>query len=204
MRDMKVVCSHFNEQAQRIEIVREITNDDGSVEYNGLSIPIDKLESVSAMYEIDDMDELCEFVIYESLMDPEELGSDAQTIRQRRRNLLNVTKARLGPMVAANAKQNIKNRLRTAGLPDHFINAVDDDCVDVIKRHSRMDDKSKQEKKDRITAARNGQNTSRLPRREDRNDGRQPGRIKAKPKVSLEPIEMSGGKRVRRSSGQSS
>lgn len=163
MRFMKVMCARFNAIVGRIEVVREITNDDGTIEYNCLSLPTEKLESLSADYEIDDMNELAEIAIYESLMPVDDVHPDAQAARAQKRNRLALAKQRLGPMIANGNKEIVKTRLRDAGLPTEFVNAVDDDSLEVIKQNSRMDPDILNAKREYVRAIRGGGSPSMLP-----------------------------------------
>lgn len=199
MRFMKVVCARFNAIVGRIEVVREITNDDGTIEYNCLSLPTEKLESLSADYEIDDMNELVEIAIYESLIPVDDVHPDAQAARAQKRNRLANAKQRLGPMIANGNKEIVKTRLRDAGLPTEFVNAVDDDSLEVIKQNSRMDPIILQAKREFVQAMRRGEVPAPLPSRsmEARGGGtkNQVGDVAGPVKVSLPRISLRGGKR---------
>lgn len=163
MRSMNVICARINDKDDRIEVVREITNDDGSVEYNCLSMPVDKLESISAIYEMDDLDEIVECAIYESLMPVDDIHPDAQAARLQKRTRLANVKSSLGPMRPANGRINQKTRLQEAGIPVAFVDAVDDDPIEVIKQHSRMDPDSLNAKRVYMQAVRRGEPDSLNP-----------------------------------------
>lgn len=196
MREMKVICSRHNQSVDRIEVVREITNDDGTVEYNCLSLPTNRLEWISAEYGIEDPNELVEIAIYESFMPPANAHVDEATARAQARQALSSLKARLGPMRPVNNKAIQKARLQTAGIPEVFVDAIDDDAVDVIKLRSSINPIEVAKKREFIRARRNGEdsNLKPVPRVKSPNgSSRKPRAIS----VELPIIEMSKGKRIR-------
>lgn len=197
MRDMKVICSRFNEQVDRIEVVREITNDDGSVEYNCLSLPSNRLEWISAEYGIDDANELAEIAVYESFMPPADTYKDEVTARNQVRTGVTVLKARLGPTTPANNKVTLKSRLQAAGIPREFVDAVDDNAIDVIKRHSNIDAGAVTKKRKLIRSKRLGEAVSDYPSPSESVPGkdRLPAQA-ARSMVKLPTIQMAKGKRI--------
>lgn len=196
MKSMQVMCAKFNEQADRIEIIREVTNDDGTVEYNGLSLPTVRLEWISAEYEIDDVDELAEIAVYESLLPPDDKHPDAQAARLQKRSRLAAAKQRLGPMSPSSNSSNVKSRLQEAGLSDDFINAVDDDTLDVIKRHSKLDKDSIEKKRNYMRSVRRGENVSMKPSPVADRSGSINQEAIAESVVKLPKVQLRGGKRV--------
>lgn len=203
MLGMNVICARFNPQDKRIEVVREITNDDGSMEYNGLSFDSERLEWLSAEYEIDDLDELVELAIYSSLI-PQEHRRDHPTAaraRQHKREQLVDAKERLGPMLTNANKEVLKIKLREAGMAQEYIDAVDDDPVELIKRHSKFDVARINAKRGHVMAIRRGEKPSsdspvKIPSpsapkdKKVRNPNVRPVEVKL-PKISLR-----GGKRA--------
>ena len=196
MRSMQVVCALFNEEAQRIEVVREITNDDGSIEYNGLSLPTQRLEWISAEYEIENIDELVEIAIYETLMPNDDIHPDAQAARLQKRTRLASIKQRLGPMIPTNNKVNLKARVQDAGLPSEFVDAIDDDAVAVIKRHSIIDPARVTEKRDHVRAVRRGEPSSLMPSPTAPKSSEVRNRNTRPVQVNLPSVTLRGGKRV--------
>lgn len=197
MRNMKVICSRFNEQADRIEVVREITNDDGSVEYNCLSMPSNRLEWISAEYGIDDADELAEIAVYESFMPPADTYKDEVTARNQVRTQVTVLKGRLGPTIPVNNKIILKSRLQAAGIPAEFVDAVDNNALDVIKQHSSIDAATVTQKRSLIRSKRLGEVVSDYPSPSESVPGqdRLPQRA-ARSMVKLPTIQMEKGKRI--------
>lgn len=197
MQSMRIMCSRFNNLDKRIEVIREIINDDGSVEYNGLSLPTVRLEWISAEYDIDDVDELVEIAIYESLMDQDDKHPDADSARQQKRTRLLAIKNKLGPMSPVGSIQSIKDRLTTAGLPAHFIDAVDDDSIDVIKRNSTIDQATLSSKRELIRAKRRGEPVAEHPSPAANDSNKQRSGTPV-PKTKLPTVELVGGKRKQR------
>lgn len=201
MREMKVMCARFNQQANYIEVIREFTNDDGTVEYNGLSVPLEKLEWLSAEYEIDDQDELAEFVLYESLLPPDDQHPNATSARSQRRSRMNAIKQQLGPMNPSGSVAAIKAKLRDAGLPETFVNAVDDNPIDVIKQHSRMNLEDLQAKRNYIRSVRNREPVSFKSTPTAPKSSEVRNRQITSPEIKLPRVELVGGRRVRSNNG---
>ena len=197
MQSMKVMCSRFNNLDKRIEVIREITNDDGSIEYNGLSLPTNRLEWISAEYEIDDVDELVDIAIYESLMEQDDKHPDADSARRQKRARLLTAKNKLGPMRPAANRQSIKDRLTAAGLPPHFINAVDDDSIDVIKLNSIIDQTAVNSKRELIRAKRRGEPVTENPSPAAHGNHKQRSGTPVT-RTKLPTVELVGGKRKQR------
>ena len=205
MQEMKVICAKVNQEHQRLEIVREIINDNGSIEYNCLSIPQIRLEWIAAEYEIDDVDELVEMVIYESFLPKPNIREDVVLTRQRRRADLSELKIRLGSIIPSIDKEEQKARLRNAGIADEYVTAVDNDAIQVIKQRCRIDQQSLQEKREFCRKRRRGEK-ARFPGSRDREtihkeemeNVRQPTAVRQPRTVdTLDKISLSGGKRVR-------
>jgi hypothetical protein len=191
MREMKVYCARFNEQTKCIEVVREITHDDGTIEYNGLSLPDGKLEWLAAECNIDDIDELVEMAIYESFMPNRSPYTSIDSARQQSRAQLAEIKSRLGSMRPGGSRQDAKDKLRLVGMAQEYIDAIDDDGLEVIKRHSKFDRGSINTKRAYINEKLQGtRQKSNKPIR--RSNGRSSATV-----VRLPEVKLSGGKRVK-------
>jgi len=197
MREMRVICARYNQEAKRIEVVREIVNDDMTIEYNGLSIPPQRMEWLSAEYEINDEDELAEFAIYESIMPRDDDHPNATMARQQKRERLAAAKVALGPMTPTDDPQTLKNRLQAAGFPDEYINAVDNNPIQVIKQRSPIDQVRVREKRDLIRARRAGLAAPDLPSPRAPKSDELRARNTSIRERALPRINMVGGQRVR-------
>jgi hypothetical protein len=197
MKAMKVVSTYFNEPSQRIEVVREITNDDDTIEYNGLSFPVDKLEWLSATLEVDNVDDLIDVAMYESMIDSDDELQDVVKLRQKRGSKILAIKNKLGPMRANGNKANIKTKLLAAGLHSRYVDAVDNDPIDEIKKHSKIDPDRVVQKRELIRAARRGEIVPATPSgsRDAKNLDKKPNRP-VKQEVKLPTINLHGRKRV--------
>lgn len=197
MKAMKVVSTYFNEPSQRIEVVREITNDDDTIEYNGLSFPVDKLEWLSATLEVDNVDDLIDAVIYESMIDPDDELQDVAELRSKRGSKILAIKNKLGPMRVNGNKANIKTRLQSVGMHFKYIDAVDNDPIGEIKKHSKIDPDRVAEKRELIRAVRRGEVIPASPSgsRDAKNLDKKPNRP-VKQEVKLPTINLHGRKRV--------
>lgn len=198
MREMKVICARFNEQSKRIEVVREITNDDGSIEFNGLSFDPERLEWLSAEYEIDDLNELVEIAIYSSFMTQENRRDfpNASSARLRKRQQLSEIKQRLGAMLPSSNKEVLKIKLQEAGIPSEYVKAVDEDPVETIKRYSKFDEVRINSKREHIKAVRRGESATlrQTPSAPASKNARNPHTRPVE--VKLPKVELKGGKRV--------
>ncbi len=65
MKSIEVLSAILNEETGFIEVIKLITNDDDSTEFAGHSIPLETMEWWSAVYGIEDQDELIDIILYE-------------------------------------------------------------------------------------------------------------------------------------------
>lgn len=138
MRSIDVLAALLNEETGRIEVVKEITNDDGSVEFAGQDFHPETLEWWAAVYDTNDIDELIELLVLEPHLDnvnPVEMS--ASDARAAQRQMLAGFKAKHQKVVRT--KGTAKAILQQSVLPAKYANAAEEDPFQVIKRHCPID-----------------------------------------------------------------
>jgi hypothetical protein len=141
MKSMDVLSARLNETSGRIEVIKAITNDDDTVEYNGHSFHPETPEWRAAELGLDNLDDAIEAVLFEPFIEPvEHLKMTTEEVRAEHLRRIGAAKAKLtrknGRVSSAQAKQG----LLQAGLPKVFVDASDRDPRQVIKEHCRFED----------------------------------------------------------------
>lgn len=148
MQSFRVISVVYDEENGRIEVVKEITEDDGSTSLNLHTFNPETLEWKAAEYDIADVDELFDIVMHEPFIDdvrPLQLDKQAakSLVRARVAALkAGATSTKLDGRAAATPaeKTTLRNRLNQAGVPDKYVAAVDENPLVVIRRHCPFDE----------------------------------------------------------------
>lgn len=140
MLDFEILGARYDEDNNRIEIVKEITNDDGTTHMHLHMFSVDILEWRAAEYGIDDVDTLIDIVVYE----PFTSGTDvyhvtAKTAREV--HLQKINEAKTKQRVTKLSKVAAKTKLSDLGITEKYLDAVDNDPISVIKGNCSFDAK---------------------------------------------------------------
>ena len=142
MQSFRVVSAVFDAEHDRIEVVKEITEDDGTTNLNLHTFHPETLEWKAAEYGIEDLDELLDIVMHEPYMgDSNSLKVTAAEATQNIRTSLAAARTKFEPSKAAKAltKADNKSRLLAAGVPSKYVEAVDVAPRDLILQHCTVD-----------------------------------------------------------------
>ena len=160
MRSVAILCARFDEASRRVEVAKEIVNDDGSVEYNCQTFHPDTLEWWAAGFDTDDVDEVIDGILIDPFVPP--IAVDALPHRAQRdayRQTLREAKVALTPAngnvkpVEVNSAA-LKARMRAVGIGDVYVDAVDNDPYEVIKAACPFDPEVLQVRREQLTASR--------------------------------------------------
>lgn len=144
MRSFRVLAAKYDPKFDRIEVLKEITNDDGSIELNIQSFASDVVEWRAAQYEIVTIDEAIDAVLHEPFIEEiDPLTVPLEELRMRHKASVRDAKVRLNGK-STKAKATVKAQLSMAGIPQEYIDAVDVDPMEIIKRHSHFSEKALQ------------------------------------------------------------
>lgn len=139
MQSFEVLAARYSNRNKCIEVVKEITNDDGSTELMLHLFAPDILECRAAEYGVDDPDELVEMVLWEPYMQSIPLLEvTASTAAQLHRGQRATAKAALSPK-KVRTKVDKQERLRSAGVDQKYIDALEEDPLAEIKRLCPID-----------------------------------------------------------------
>jgi len=143
MQSFRVLSAVYDAENDRIEVVKEITEDDATTSLNLHTFAPETLEWKAAEYAIDDPDELVEIILHEPFMeDVRSLQLTPEDARDQVRQRVAETKVRLTPAVT-NGKLSVlatKSRLQTAGVAAKYVAAAENDPLEVIKGASPFDE----------------------------------------------------------------
>lgn len=157
MKSFRVLSATTNPETGFIEVVKEITADDNSTSLNLHTFHPEALEWRAAELGLSNPDEVIDGILHEPFFD-EDIQSfqlSAEDAQTKFRATLAATKAR----VANGSLRNpvaIKAQLRSAGVAQRYIDAVDNDPLQVIRGACPFDPEvitAKREHTDKVRAA---------------------------------------------------
>lgn len=141
MKSFSVLAARLDQNTNKIEVVKEVTNDDNTVILNLHIFPIGILESKSAELEIEDLDELIDIVLYEPFYE-EGLSSFQMTAEESR----NIHRERIAGIknkstfrVNGHDVAKSKARMQVAGVNQKYVDAANDNPYELIKRECPFD-----------------------------------------------------------------
>lgn len=138
MKVLEVICARYDEDRHLMHLVREIEKADGSASLNLTVFSPALLAARAAQYEIDDIDELVDMILYGSdieQVDPMSMSAASARNLHRERTL--VAKAELTTKKKGSVDKETK--LRSAGVHQMYIDALAEDTAEVVKRHCTPD-----------------------------------------------------------------
>lgn len=139
MQSFRVLSVVFDAENDRVEVVKEITEDDGSTNLNLHTFHPETLEWRAAEYGIDDMEELFDLVLHEPFIeDVLPLQLPLEVARSLSRTRVSQAKSKLASTKARSSADH-KARLRTAGVDAKYISAADVTPMDAIKLYCPFD-----------------------------------------------------------------
>lgn len=141
MKAFRVLATSVNPNTGFVEVVKEVTADDNSVSLNLHTFHREVLEWRAAEYDTNDIDEVIDGILYEPFFNEDVLSlqQSVDDARTKFRAVLASTKARLLPNGIPRNPVVIKAQLRTAGVDQRYIDAVDNDPIQVIKNACPFD-----------------------------------------------------------------
>lgn len=143
--EVEILAARFNEESGRYEVAKRVTNDEGVQRMELQIFAPETLEWRAGEYGIDptDIDTLIDIVLYENHTEvPRPLWNapDRATARAQLLSGIQNTKASVKRRsVAAPTKANRRNALSSAGVDQVYVDAAEEDPVEVIKRTCRID-----------------------------------------------------------------
>lgn len=133
MKSLEVLSAVFNSETGFVEVAKEIVNDDNSIEYSGQSFHPDTLEWWSAVYGTENLDELIDLILHEPHVENiEPMKMSATEARAAQKNKVDNFKVAHKPSKSL-TRANARVALAQSGLPEKFINAAEQDPIQVIK-----------------------------------------------------------------------
>jgi hypothetical protein len=134
MKSFRILSASVNPSTGFIEVVKEITADDNSISLNLHVFHREALEWKAAEFDTDDIDEVIDGILHEPFFEEDinSLQLNTEDAKTKFRANLASAKARLTNNIPRNPV-TIKAQMRVAGVDDRYIDAVDNDPVQVIK-----------------------------------------------------------------------
>lgn len=158
MKSFTVLAAHYDEVNDRMEVVKEITADDGTTSLNLQIFHPDTLEWRAAVYGIDDHNELIDLIVHEPFMeDINPLHKSLEETRTLYKTRIAAAKAKFktnGRAVRVLASMDIKAKLSAAGVARKYVDAVSVDPYEAIRASCKIDKDSLKEKQDHIKEVR--------------------------------------------------
>jgi hypothetical protein len=132
MKSLSIIGCIYNEEQERIEVIKSIVRDDDVTELNLHSIHVEAIEWKAAELGLDSQDilTLIDVILYEPFLNPDDTRDilvKAQEVKQE-----------LSPKVKA-AKLQLRAQLTSAGVDKKYLDAVENDVYDLMARHSHFD-----------------------------------------------------------------
>lgn len=171
MKSIEILSARLNEETGFIEIIKLITNDDDSTEFAGHSLPVETLEWWSAVYGIEDQDELIDLVIYEPYVEnvsPMQLSE--REARDSHRSKVSTFKQK---HFKATTKTKAANAIRNSEVDNKYADAATNDPYQFIKDTCPFDLEVIEIKKQQINHIREENQNAKLkldPNRPGRKD----------------------------------
>lgn len=138
MKVLEVICARYDEERHLMHLVKEIEKPDGTVCLNLTMFSPSLLTARAAEYEIDDVDELVDMVVYGGHIEEVNLMSmPAAAARNLHRERTLVAKQEL--VSKRKVGEDKTTKLRNAGVDQSYIDAASEEVADVIKRHCTPD-----------------------------------------------------------------
>lgn len=155
MKSVTVLAARYNEESRRIEVVKEIIEDDDSVNLNLHSFDAETLEWRAAEYGIEDLDELVEIVLLEPFIE------DVKCLHVSSEEALSTTRARVAELKLkmlsqTKMKASVRNTLVTAGVDQVYVDAVANNPFQVIKDNSFVTPETLKLKRAHVAKTREG------------------------------------------------
>lgn len=142
MKAVRILATYHNEELRRFEVVKEITNDDDSVELNLHVFPESCLEWKAAEYNIDAVDDVIDVILFEPFEDPvDHMSMSAEEARTKHLSKVLQRKQALGSDKKAN-QVSARAKLTDAGVHDKYVAATANDPYEVIRTHAPFDAKA--------------------------------------------------------------
>lgn len=136
MKSVSVISAVYNEELNIIEMVKEIINDDDSVELNLHTFDPEALEWRSVIYGIDDEDELIDIIVYEPYVeDIKPLEYSIEVARARCRERIAEVKERSQPKPRPGNGNGNGNGVNAA-LPGKYAVSTKEQAYSLIKDSS--------------------------------------------------------------------
>lgn len=142
MKLLSVVCARFDKSNNVMHVVKEVESPDGTTHLNLQVFSPETLAARSAEYGTEDLDELVDIVIHEPHIEPvEHLNMSAeQALSLHRAGRAAVKAATPGrSMSPKDDKADKETKLRRAGVGQEYIDALEEDALEVIKRYCELD-----------------------------------------------------------------
>lgn len=163
-----IISAIVNKQTDTLEIVKELTDDEGNSVYELHLIPIQALNGIAASHGVEDPDDAIDLVLYNPYVG---ITDDGDTHIDRVRKC----KARLTDKNnKAQREAKRKNNLATAGVHERYHPIDGMDPIDVIKATAGVTTENIQKVKDRLKKEKPNepQPTEQRPREEGRSGSR--------------------------------
>lgn len=204
MRSLEIISAVHNEEHGYIVVAKQITNDDGSIEFAGHSFYPESVEWIGAVYDTKDMDEIIDLILYEPYVDNiDPMLMTATEAKIKHKNLINTFKAVKKDKTFK--KSDAIQAIRDSEIPNEFADAALDNPYDVIKELCPIDDdlfEAKKEHANRVRQQRK-QNAKKILTKEqklsalrERKNPRSGTPETKKPELrKLEPVLLEKGRR---------
>lgn len=134
MLNFEILGARYDADHERIEVIKEITNDDGTTYMNLHMFNKDILEWRAAEYDIADVDTLIDIVIHEPFIQ----GTDVYQVTAsaaRDLHLQKINEAKVKLRTPSTNKTTTKTKLASLGIAQVYLDAVDNDHIAVIKNN---------------------------------------------------------------------
>jgi hypothetical protein len=158
MATVEVIGALYNEEQQWVEVAKEVTRDDGIVEYDCQSIPRGALQHRAAALDIDDADAVIDHILFEPFVPV----AGAPGLKSKADRDAFVQRVRDAKVTLAPTRRNgngvnnaaLKARMRAVGIDQRFIDAADADYHQVIREACPFDPEVIQELRKQVQRSR--------------------------------------------------
>jgi hypothetical protein len=155
MRSVRVVSARHNTEAGRVEVAKEVTHDDGTVEWNCHSFSTETLEWRAAELDLTDVNTVIDTLLYEPFVE-ETTAEQLHKPSARTQHVARAAQAKttLTSKIEVQSTKALKAKMTSAGLPQGFVDAVDVDVYETIRRACPFDDSALAVKRAYVAAQR--------------------------------------------------
>lgn len=138
MRSFKVIAAHYDEVYDRMEVVKQIIDDDGNATLTLHLFHPETLEWRAAEYGIEDHDELIDLLMHEPFInDVNPLSMDVTKAKALSRLRVSELKDKLKPHITIK-KEDLKTIMLGLGVHQKYIDALEIDPYMKIKSHCKI------------------------------------------------------------------